>query len=103
MREAAPLRDARRSAAPSKYIAAYVLTDIQNEGALLGYFGVLENLQVGPNMKIAGLSLLEGDTFLLELGPPTRRIPSQRAELIDRTVIGGEHIHNVAFEVIELV
>jgi hypothetical protein len=90
------------SAYPSAYVAAYVLTDVQKDGALLGYFGVLENLQVGPDKQVSGISLLESDTFLLELGPPIQRMAGQRSQLIERIIIGAEHINNLAFEVIDL-
>ena len=86
-----------------KYVTAYILTDTQRDGAFLGYFGILENLQVGADKQVAGIAIVEVNTFLLSLGPTVHRTPSLREEPIDRIVIGGAHIQNVAFEVIERV
>ena len=90
----------RRLAVP-KYVIAYVLTDMEKDGGYLGYFGVLENVQVGADKQVAGISLLDSDTFVLQIGPPSARTPGQRSQLIDRIIIGGAHIQNVAFEVVE--
>ena len=73
---------------------------MQKEGAYLGYVGVLENLQVGADKQIAGAALVECNTFLLQLGPSVERTPDLRTQPIDRIIISGERIQNVAFTVV---
>ena len=91
------------SASPSAYVTAYVLTDMQKDGAFLGYFGILENLQIGADKQVAGVAIVDVGAFLLKLDQTVHRTPNLRDAPIERMLISGDRIQNIAFEVIELV
>ena len=84
-----------------KYVTAYVLTDLEKDGAFLCYFGVLENLQVGVDKQVAGVAIVGVDTFLLRLGRTVQRTSALRDEPIDRIIIAGAHLQNIAFEIVQ--
>ena len=88
------------SKSPTAYITAYVVTDLEESGASLGYFGVLENLQVGADKQVAGVALLDVGTFLLRVGRTVSRTANLRDAPIERMLISGSHIQNIAFEVV---
>ena len=79
-----------------------MLTDLEKEGAFLVYFGILENLQVGPDKQVAGVAILQVDVFLLHVGRTLHRTANLRSdEPLDRILISGAHIKNIAFEVVQ--
>ena len=46
------------------------------------------------------IALLECNTFLLKIGRSVQRTPDIRSQPIERIIIGGERIQNVAFTVV---
>lgn len=85
---------------PTSYVTAFVITDTERDGASLGYFGILENLQVGPDKQVAGVALMEVGTFLLQISDTVRRTPDLRDAPIARILISGSRIRNIAFAVV---
>jgi hypothetical protein len=90
-----------QTSAPGRYVTAFVVTDMQKDGAFLGYEGLLEAMNLDTDEQIKTIVLLYCNAFLLHIGKTVRRTPIPREGAIPRLLIEGRHIQNVAFNVFE--
>ncbi|MGC1304861.1 MAG: hypothetical protein WA840_21030 [Caulobacteraceae bacterium] len=88
---------------PNRYVTAFIVTDIRQDGAFLGCEGLLENMTIGPEKQITAILLSDCNAFLLRIGDTVTREVVHRPQQIPRLFIEGAHIQNVAFNVFEAV
>lgn len=84
------------------FIIAYVLTTIEQEGALIGYQGTVVSLLRDADRFPAKVVLKDASVFRLVMaeGRPMRR---EAGETIDWIALSAEQWHNIAFKVFKVV
>jgi hypothetical protein len=84
---------------PHEAVLAYVLSDVQDDGTVVGYEGVIGNITTNPEREITSVLLISCETFYLRV---TRsgvvRRETSRALPIEQLYLDRAHIRNVAFE-----
>lgn len=88
------------SRAPDRYVSAFVLTDIEHDGQVLGYEGFLENLSVDSGKQIVSLLLSDSRRFRIRMsdaGVAREALPHE--DTIALIYLEREHVRNVAFTV----
>lgn len=84
-------------------LIAYVLTDIEHEGRVVGYEGAVSNITLNASKEITSILLVECENFYLRLGAETSsRQPIRKATPIEHLYLQQEDIRNVAFEVLDI-
>ncbi|MES1200319.1 MAG: hypothetical protein ABUS57_02580 [Pseudomonadota bacterium] len=91
-----------QSAQKDRYVTAFVVTKIQDGDAVVGYEGLLENLEVNSDKEVTAVTLLYATGFLLKIWQYgiTRQV-SQRRQPIPRIYLDRANISNIAFNVFE--
>jgi hypothetical protein len=97
------LTDLIEQATPdNRYTTAFVLSSVQNDGVLLGYEGLVENLAFNSDKEIVAVTLLDVSRFAVHVGSKGVRRSDVRRELIPRLYIDKNNFKNVALTVYEL-
>ncbi len=85
----------------TKHLAAYIVTDMENEGRWIGYEGEVESLSLNSDKQITHLTLSNSKAFYLTAGLYSLThdvVERQRA--IPRILIDKAQIKNLAFQVV---
>jgi hypothetical protein len=87
----------------TRFVTVFVLSKVSHENLVMGYQGLLENLNVNADKEITSISLVECNVFTLQLGEGTaQRQLVPRAEPIPRMYFERTEISNMAFSVREV-
>jgi hypothetical protein len=78
---------------------AYVVTDTERNGDLLGYQGSLVDLRQSASGEIRAVVLKECQPFVLRIEDGVGRVTSDRETPIPLLMLEGTHIRNIAFRV----
>lgn len=81
---------------------AYVLTDTEKDGALLGYEGSLIDMRQSPSGEIRVVVLKDVEPFVVQMETDSARrrpepVEAKSLDLINVLTIEGAHIKNIAF------
>lgn len=87
---------------PAHVFTAYVLTDTEKDGSLLGYEGSLIDMRQSPSGEIRVVVLKDAEPFVVEIdGFTARRKPvaegAKSFDLMNVLTIEGAQIKNIAF------
>lgn len=86
-----------------RYVLAYVLTDIEKGGDhLVGYQGLLEDMNLGTDKEIVSVTLTEAEPFYVKLGDEKlERIYAEKESPFPYLHFTKGEFKNIAFEVQE--
>lgn len=86
-----------------RMVTAFVLTNIEHEGALFGYEGLLQNMALSPEKEITSVTLTQVTAFYVKLEPGRfKRIVLPRTRGIPNIYLGKDQIRNISFTVLRV-
>lgn len=84
---------------PDEAVLAYVVSDVQEDGTVVGYEGVVANMTTNADKEITSILLTACETFYLRVGASgVVRRKAQRTSPIPQLYLDRTRIKNVAFE-----
>lgn len=93
------LADVAVAEAPDEAVLAYVVSDVQEDGTVVGYEGVVANMTTNADKEITSILLTACETFYLRVGSSgVVRRKAQRTSPIPQLYLDRSRIKNVAFE-----
>ncbi len=85
-------------------VLAYVVSDIRQDGTVVGYEGVVANMTTNAEREITSILLTSCETFYLRVTQQgVVRREAQRTSPIDQLYLDRSHIKNIAFERLRFV
>jgi hypothetical protein len=87
---------------PREAVLAYVVSDIQEDGTIVGYEGVVANMTTNTEKEITSILLDSCEIFYLRV--TTRGVSRRKADRdssIGQLYLDRSHIRNVAFELVK--
>lgn len=80
-------------------VLAYIVSDVQNDGTLVGYEGVIENMTTNADKQITSVLLKDCETFYLRVTDKgVARREAGRTRPIPQLYLDQTRIKNMAFE-----
>ncbi len=80
-------------------VLAYVLSDVEEDGAILGYEGVVANMTTNADKEITSILLKSCETFYVRIGKAgVSRRQVSRSSPIPQMYLERSRIRNIAFE-----
>lgn len=80
-------------------VLAYIVSDIEHEGVIVGYEGVVVDIVTNSEKEIASVLLSGCETFYLVVSKTgLRRQRVERTDAIPQLHVQKEHIRNIAFQ-----
>jgi hypothetical protein len=93
------LADVAVASGPDEAVLAYVLSDVQDGGTIVGYEGTVANMTTNADREISSILLAACETFYLRVTPKgVVRNKALRAESIPQLYLDQSRIKNIAFE-----
>lgn len=93
------LADVAVAEAADEAVLAYVVSDVQEDGTVVGYEGVVANMTTNADKEITSILLTACETFYLRVGASgVVRRKAQRTSPIPQLYLDRSRIKNVAFE-----
>lgn len=91
------------AAGEDQAVLAYVLSDVQEDGAVVGYEGVVANMTTNADKEITSILMIECETFYLHVAPKgVFRRTVARENPIPQLYLDRSRIKNIAFEFVRL-
>jgi hypothetical protein len=84
-----------------RFSTAFVLTSVRNDGAHLGYEGLIENIAVNSEREITAITLLDANRFVVNVTPTDAVRTDIDRTPIDRIFLERANILNIALTVYE--
>lgn len=98
------LADVAVAQSDDEAVLAYVVSDIQEDGTILGYEGVVANMTTNAEKEITSILLVSCETFYLRVTQRgVSRRKAERDSAIPQLYLDRSHIRNVAFERVRFV
>ena len=98
------LADVAVAGGANEAILAYVLSDVQNDGTVVGYEGAVANLTTNADREISSILLADCEVFYLRVGSVgVARRRGFATDAIPQLYIDKSRIKNIAFEKVRLL
>ena len=87
---------------PREAVLAYVVSDVQDDGTIVGYEGVVANMTTNSEKEITSILLDSCEIFYLRVtARGVARRKTERDSSIGQLYLDRSHIRNVAFELVK--
>ncbi len=95
----------RQSSPENCWATAFVLTQEQFDGKMIGYEGIVKDITLDSSKQLQAITLIEVERFLLcAYGNTFRRLKAYKPPpLLPSLYLPGERISNIAFTVVEAI